>query len=135
MRAVRSEGWFRLAFVLHTGIVITVASLAYSGHLHLPRLFASPYDLLGHAVLIGLMGALLDGALGFRPLTRWTPRWLGLGPSIIVALAGVEEILQVLSANRSSSLSDFLADVTGVVVLCTVVRILRARRSAGDPSK
>ena len=128
MRAVRSEGWFRLAFALHTGLVITIAALAYSGHLHVPRLFASPYDLLAHAVLIGLMGALLDGALGFRPLTRWAPRWIGLGPCIIVALAGIEEILQALSARRSSSLSDFLADLTGVVVLCALVRIWRASR-------
>ena len=128
MRAVRSEGWFRLAFALHTVLVIVIAALAYSGHLHVPRIFTSPYDLLAHAVLIGLMGALLDGALGFRPLTRWTPRWIGLGPSIIVALAGVEEIMQALSARRSSSLSDFLADVTGVVVLCAVVRIWRAFR-------
>jgi hypothetical protein len=128
MRTARSETWFRVAFAAHAVLVVVIAALAYSGHLHVPKLFTSPYDLVAHAVLIGLLGALADGALGFRPLTRWTPRWLGLGPAIIVALAGVEEILQTLSARRSSSLSDFVADVTGVVLLCAAVRIWRALR-------
>ncbi len=114
-----------MAFAVHTVLVVVIAALAYSGHLHVPKVFTSPYDLVAHAVLIGLLGALLDGALGFRPLTRWTPRWLGLGPAIIVALAGIEELLQALSARRSSSLSDFVADVTGVVLLCAVVRVWR----------
>ena len=125
---MRSETWFRVAFAIHTALVVVIAALAYSGHLHVPKLFTSPYDLLAHAILIGLLGALLDGALGFRPLTRWTPPWVGLGPTIIVALAGIEELLQALSARRSSSLSDFLADVTGVVLLCAVVRIWRTLR-------
>ena len=128
MKAVRSETWFRLAFALHTALVVAIAGLAYSGHLNVPRIFASPYDLLAHAILIGLLGALLDGALGFRPLSRWTPRWIGLGPTIIVALAGLEEILQTLSSRRSSSLSDFLADLSGVVILCAAIRIWRKLR-------
>jgi len=128
MSTTRSQTWFRLAFGLHAILVLVIAALAYTGHLHVPRIFTSPYDLVAHAVLIGLLGALADGALGFRPLSRWTPSWIGLGPAVILVLAGIEESLQVLSARRSSSLSDFLADVTGVVLLCAAVRIWRALR-------
>jgi VanZ family protein len=130
MRTARSERWFLAAFVIHACLVVTIAVLAYTGHLPVHRLSASHLDLLGHAVLIGLMGMLLDGALGSRPLLSRLP-WLGMGPSIIVAVAGVEEILQVLSSRRSSSISDFVADVAGVVLLTALARLaVRTWRTA-----
>jgi VanZ family protein len=109
--------------------VVTIASLAYAGRLPVAGLAVSPWDLVCHAVLIGLMGMLLDGALGFRRLTRGSPGWLRLGPAIVIALAGAEEILQLLSSRRSASVWDFAADVVGVLVLSALARFVAFRVS------
>ena len=79
-----------------------------------------------HAVLIGTLSLLVDGSMGFWPLPLVGSRWIGLGAAIVLALAGVEELLQALSPHRSSSPSDFLADVAGAVVLCTIARVLHS---------
>jgi hypothetical protein len=122
--STRSRRWFLVGFVLHTSLVVTIASLAYSGKVPLMGWAVAPWDLLGHALLIGMLGMLLDGALGFRPLWPSAPRWLGLGPVIIVSIAGFEETMQMFASNRSSTISDFAADVVGIVFFSTIARIL-----------
>jgi VanZ family protein len=124
MMSSRARRWFLAGFVAQLIVVITIVVLAYGGALPLPRLAIANWDLLAHAVLIGMLGMFLDGALGFRPLWRTAPRFLGLGPIIIIGVAGVEEILQMYASHRSSTLSDFVADVVGVVLFSAAARIL-----------
>jgi polysaccharide biosynthesis protein VpsQ len=121
---------FRIGFAAHLGLVILIATGAYLGILptSLPQL--PHFDLLGHAVLIGGLAFFLDGALGLRPLVRGV-RFPRLAPVIVLAVAGVEEYAQRLSSRRTSSWSDYAADVAGVLFFSW----LAARLSAKPPER
>lgn len=101
---------------VHLGLVLVIGVSAYQGVLwaHLPGI--PHFDLAGHFVLIGGLAFFLDGVLDYRPVTRRSPAWLRLAPVAVVALAAMEELAQALTPRRTSSVSDFLADVAGVVV-------------------
>jgi VanZ family protein len=120
--------FFRAGLVLHLGLVVVISVSAYAGVI--PTSFAAvPHlDLLGHAILIGGIAFFLDGALGHRGITRESA--LPLAPVIVLAVAGVEEYLQRLSPRRSSSWSDFAADVVGVCFFTWLARRVSERRSA-----
>lgn len=104
---------FRWALALQLALDVLIGTGAYLGILPntLPSL---PHiDLLFHAILIGLAGGLLDGALGFRRLVQSLsfPR---LGPLLVILAAGIEEYAQRFSPRRTSTWSDFAADGVGV---------------------
>ncbi|HTN82199.1 MAG TPA: hypothetical protein VL242_00870, partial [Sorangium sp.] len=73
-------------------------------------------DLAGHALGFGLLAVCVDGALGHRPMLRGLP-FPRLGPALVLAGAGLEELAQGLSPRRTSSLADFAADTVGVLLL------------------
>ena len=112
---------FRWALALQLALDVLIAVGAYLGMLPtvLPNLPHS--DLLLHAILIGLLGGLLDGALGFRRLlpNLVRPR---LGPFLVLLVAGAEEYAQRFSARRTSTWSDFIADVVGVLFFSWLAR-------------
>ena len=107
---------WRIGFSIQLGLVLAISAGAYLGVLP-TSLPAVPHaDLVAHAVLIGLLGFFLDGALAYRPLLR-AAGFLRLGSALVLCAAGLEEIAQRLSARRSSSITDFAADVAGVLLL------------------
>lgn len=110
----RSLLWGQLA------LVVTLSAGAYLGLVPTSLRSLPHADLAVHALLFGLLGAFLDGALSHRPLHRRVPL-LRLGPLLVLAAAGVEELAQRLSPRRCSSIADFAADVAGVCVLSWVV--------------
>ena len=79
---------------------------------------------LVHFLLIGGVAFFLDGALRFRPLLPGRLPWLRLAPVLVASLAGLEELAQALSPYRSSTVSDFVADLLGVVCLSWLARRL-----------
>ena len=112
---------FRWALALQLTLDVLIGTGAYLGILPntLPNL---PHiDLLIHALLIGLVGGLLDGALGFRRLVPSLafPR---LGPLLVLLVAGIEEYAQRFSPRRTSTWSDFIADVVGVLFFSWLAR-------------
>jgi VanZ family protein len=108
--------FWRAAFVVQLVAVVAIATGAYLGRL--PTFYQRiPHaDLVAHAVLFGLLAGFLDGALGHRPLLRGRLPWLRLAPVVVLAVAAVEEIAQRLSPRRTSSFSDYAADLVGVVL-------------------
>ena len=123
-RAVVPRWAFVVGFALQLAVVLAAGVGAWLGALP-PLPEGVPYfDSLLHFLLIGLVAALLDGALAFRPLPGGRPRWLRLGPAIILAIASVEELCQVLSPIRSASFIDFGADVLGILLLSWLARRL-----------
>jgi hypothetical protein len=123
---------FRGAFAAQLGVVTAIVVAAYLGRLpgwvgRIPH-----FDLAAHAILFGLLGALLDGALGHRPLGPGRATRVGLGPVLVLAAAAAEEVAQLLSPRRSASLADFAADVVGVALLTWLARWW-TRRGAGSP--
>ena len=126
-RRARLRRFFRWGLAAQIGLVTLIAAGAYFKLLPtaLPNL---PYsDKIGHAVLIGPLAFFLDGALDFRPLTRWS-RFPRLGPVIVLTIAGVEEYAQRFSAYRSSSFVDFAADLIGICFFSWLARRVAARR-------
>jgi VanZ family protein len=114
---------FRLAFALQLGLDFLIGLGAYTGKLPTSLPQVPHIDLLIHAILIGLLGGLLDGSLGFR---RVVPRlaFPGVGAVLVLVVAGIEEYAQRFSPRRSSTYSDFFADVVGVLFFSWLARRL-----------
>jgi len=108
--------FWKIGFVLHACCVVLIAVLAYLGILPTTYKVIPHADVIGHAVLIGLLAFFLDGMLRFRPLFLNTLRILRVAPLVILLIAGLEEIAQRFSPRRTSSLIDFSADVVGVLL-------------------
>jgi hypothetical protein len=129
--AVLARSTFRLAAAVHFAAVIAIAVGAYTGALP-TSLPAFPHaDLVGHALLIGLLAMLVDGALGWRALVE-RARWLHLGPALVLLVAGLEEWAQRFSPRRTSSWSDFAADVAGVLLFSWAGGLLRQNITPSD---
>jgi hypothetical protein len=111
---------FRYLLWGQLALVITLCVGAYLGLVPTSLRSLPHADLAVHALLFGLLGAFLDGALSHRPLHPRVPL-LRLGPVLVLAGAGVEELAQRLSPRRCSSIADFAADAAGVCLLSWVV--------------
>jgi hypothetical protein len=121
----RLPHYFRLALAAHLALVSLIALGAYLGLL--PTAFPDlPHaDLFAHALLIGPLALLLDGALAYRLLPRPLPSFR-LAPLLVLAGAGLEEFAQRFSARRTSAWSDFLADLAGVALFAWLSKRLAA---------
>lgn len=106
--------YWKVGLTLHAAFVIIIAVSAYLGVLPATYRVLPHADIIGHAVLIGLLAFFLDGTLRFRPLVSGRVPALRAAPVIILVIAGVEELAQSLSPRRTASLLDFAADVVGV---------------------
>ncbi len=109
-----SKRFWRIGLGLHMTFVTCVGICAYLGILPNPSAYFPRYDIPGHLIFIGLIAFFLDGVLGFRPLFGERLPWLRLAPVLVLALAGLEELAQALSPNRSCSIVDFAADALGI---------------------
>ncbi len=110
----------RYGFAAHLALVLAIGAGAYLGRLPTELASVAEADKILHFLLIGMLAFFLDGALGFRPVAGErhpsVPAWLRLAPVLILAAAGIEELLQALSPRRSASVLDYAADFAGVVV-------------------
>lgn len=102
--------WLGLAT---TGLATLVLSLvAYREGITYPV----PHgDKAVHLTIGGALAFFLDGVLRRRAL-RLGPVHAPLAAVLVLAPAGIEEILQRFSPNRSSSFADFAADIAGVAL-------------------
>jgi uncharacterized membrane protein YoaT (DUF817 family) len=124
---------WRVAFAAYLAGLAAVIAGAYVGGL--PDVIRHvPYgDAFVHFFAIGAAGYLLHRALGRR---RFAAAGFAapLGPAIVTALAVAEECLQGLSPNRTFSLLDLGANVSGVLFLYwldgALARRARDRRAA-----
>lgn len=121
--------WF-IGLALHVTFVTFVGVCAYLGVLPDPSPYFPRYDIPGHLVFIGLIAFFLDGALGFKSLFPQRLPWLRLAPVLVLALAGLEELAQALSPNRTCSLADFAADTIGIFFFSWLALKVEQRRRA-----
>ena len=132
-KSVPSKKPWVVALCVHSLMLVSIGIAAYMGVLPVIEEFHPDYDLVGHFLLIGVLGGLFDGALTFRPLLKDRFAFLRLGPIIIIAASALEETLQRFSPYRSSSYDDFVADVVGILVfswLAARIESWRRKRSA-----
>lgn len=101
---------------IHLSVVTTISLSAYWGILPTTYKVIPHADLWGHLVFVGLLTFFLDGALRFRPLFPGKLAFLRLAPALMIAIAAIEELVQSFSPRRTASISDFLADVLGIVL-------------------
>ena len=106
--AVPQRTWW-LAFALVCSVTVLLSFIAYSGHMpqEIPE---KQLDKGLHFAIGGGLAATLDGALRRRNV-----RSVPLAAIVVVVPAAIEEWAQRFSTSRTSSLGDFVADVTGVV--------------------
>ena len=126
--------FWKIGFMFHACSVMLIVVFAYFGIL--PTTYSViPYaDVIGHAVLIGLLAFFLDGMLKFRTLFPGTLTALRIAPLAILLIAGIEEAAQRFSPRRTSSVIDFAADAVGVLLASWLAYRLeqRIRGSLGD---
>ncbi|CAN94719.1 MULTISPECIES: hypothetical protein [Sorangium] len=113
---------FRLLLWIQLPLFAAAAAGAYLGLLPTSLPSVPHADLAAHALGFGLLALCVDGALGYRPILRRGPAFPPLGPALVLAGAGLEELAQGLSPRRTSSLADFAADAAGVLVLSWLAR-------------
>jgi VanZ family protein len=130
-RAARSSRTWWLGFAIYLTVILAIVVAAYLGELPSPpSVFPRRIDMLGHFILIGGLAFFLDGALSFRPLFRQRAPWLRLAPTLVLAVAGLEELAQGLSPNRSMSFYDFVGDFLGVLFFSWLAMKLESRLAA-----
>lgn len=82
-----------------------------------------PIDKFVHAILLGLCGFFLT--LGWlNQIRHWLPLFL-----LLIAYAGVTEILQYFIPGRGASLADFLADGIGAAIGISLAVVLQKKRN------
>ena len=123
--------FFRKGLVVHTTMVVLIGAGAYAGVLPTALRLVPHVDLLLHLLLIGGVAFFLDGALAHRPLYRGRG---SLGGAAVIAVAGVEEWAQRFSPRRTSTWSDFAADVLGVMLFVWLARQIGGEPCASDES-
>ena len=117
---------------VHLGVVTTISLSAYAGILPTTYKIIPHADLFGHLVLVGLLAFFLDGTFRFRALFSGRLAFLRLAPALMIVIAALEELTQSFSPRRTASLSDFLADVLGIVLGSWLAKYLVERY--GDTS-
>ncbi len=124
---ILKPSFWRYGLGLQLGFDGLISTLAYLGLLPTTCKGVPGFDLIAHAVLVGLLAFFLDGALAFRPLFATRLPWLRLAPVLVISLAAVEEAAQSLSPRRTSSLEDFAADVIGICLFTWLAKRLDVR--------
>lgn len=123
----RMTSFFRASFVAYATLIVLIGAGAYAGALPTTLRGLPHADLVMHFLLIGGLAFFADGALRRRPL------WRGhgsMGGFAVILLAGIEEWAQRFSPRRSSTWSDFAADVGGVILFVWLSRCVnRVSRS------
>jgi VanZ family protein len=120
------------AFWIVLAACVAASLLAYRGALRLEGVGIPHLDFYAHLTMMGLLAFFADGMARSRRLA-----FVPLGPAIVLLVASTDEVLQRLSAYRSSSWSDFIADTIGVTLGALVAaRIARvtARRDRATPA-
>lgn len=121
--------FWKYGFFIHLSIVTIIVVSAYLGII--PSVFTViPFsDLIGHALLIGLLAFYLDGLLNFRPLIPGKFTFLRLAPILILLISAIEELAQSFSSRRTSSMWDFTADITGIILLSCLAKLIGRKTS------
>jgi hypothetical protein len=88
-------------------------------HDRVPDLFRN-YDKVVHFSFAGALAFFLHRATGRRSL--WPV-------AVLLVVFGVEELAQMASVHRTSSITDYAADVAGVVVFTMLARISKPARA------
>ena len=122
------------------GAAVMVIAVSIAAYAHALPSWIAPgnADKVFHFAMGGVLAFFLDRAL--RGRSAWSSRFAPPLSSVLVLVPlGVDEYLQRFSTVRSSSIWDFVADVTGVAVLTLVSRRLsagaRQRVSPGRASR
>lgn len=107
-------------------LIAAITELAYLRRLPYALLDWPGSDKVIHALLFGLAVLLLELWLDGRG-PRLGRLWLPLSLLAAIAVAGIEEGVQTLSAARSGSLGDLAADLLGMALGVVLARRLLAR--------
>jgi len=120
---VTSPGWWA-GLVVVSGAALYLTVIAYSEGL--PSIFRTVphFDKLAHFGFAGLLAMCLDGVLRRRAAFVMGGQAIPLSAMLVLVPAGVEEYLQRYSEHRTSSIWDFVADLTGVIILVSLARRL-----------
>lgn len=121
---------FRVLLCAQLALVAAISAGAYLGLLPTALRSVPHADLVVHGLAFGVLAVLVDGSLRHRPIHDVVP-FPRLGPLLVLAGAGLEELAQGLSPRRSSCISDFVADAAGVLVLSWIAGRIWARPEGG----
>jgi hypothetical protein len=132
----RQRAWrraCRVGVVAQTTLAVAVSALAYRNALPAWTPAFEGADKIGHFAIFGLLAFFLDGALGYRALSR-RATWLRLAPLGLWVVVAIEEWAQRFSPHRTSDLRDLLADTLGIALLAWASRRIDRGLAAPQPA-
>ena len=103
-----------IVLTCYVAILITISVLAYNHKIPAIITKIPYYDIIGHFLLFGIAALLANRALK-RKVIKIFIIFVPLGPAIITLIVFTEEFLQRFSQYRSSSYTDLIADICGIL--------------------
>ena len=113
-----SPSFVGFVWILHW-VVLFVAM--HTPRQHLPRIDVSGLDKVVHFLGYALLG-LFGGAYARRAKVRQDGLWYGKWFLIYALYAATDELLQPF-VNRSADITDWMADISGVLVAFIVIHL------------
>jgi hypothetical protein len=107
--------FWRMAFFAYMVVLLTIFLLAYLGLIPTKMQRLPLFDTLGHFILLGLASFLSHRALNRKSFCLG-PLKLPAGPACSSLFIITEECLQSLSPIRSTTWSDMLANLSGIIL-------------------
>ncbi len=116
-----------IVLLCYLAFLVIISILAYNRMI--PSVIAKIpyYDSIGHFLLFGIATFITHRALK-RRIVHIFHLLIPLGPFIIVPLVIADEMIQKLSIYRTSSYSDFIADVCGIIFFYYLDELLFRRK-------
>jgi VanZ family protein len=102
-------------FLIFVIVVIIIADTKGTGALQALAPGIPQSDKLGHFIIFGIMGLLVNISLQFKTMSVFNRQVL-LGSVIVMAFAIGEEFTQILLPTRSFDFKDMACDLVGIVL-------------------
>ena len=122
---------FRLLWAWGPVWALMMLIFAASSVPQLPAATDSIDDKLWHALVYGLLGALLLRALSGARLRQVSGRTAGLAVLLATLYGLTDEAHQYFVPGRSAEAADVFADLNGAAAACGLLWAWRARRASG----
>lgn len=114
---------WQIAFAVYMMMLLTIFVLAYMELIPVQLAYLPMYDTAGHFILLGIASYLAHRALNRKMISLVLVRF-PLGPLMISLFIMMEECFQSLSPYRTTSWSDMISNLSGIIFAYLLDRVI-----------